>query len=187
MFEILVERMKQVMLLLAKKLKIASYILSQIETSKRLQTEVVEQVDNDMAVEQNDSLSWDLCSMLIHELRDFLKRTTNDQTTNLNTYLFPLLIRSGFISPFLMCAKNNSAGAVAYEYGALSMTFILSCSIQMRVSLLRWYEAPSMSTTIEFLQSFPNCFVNTQANLDRYSCMTSSSVLTCVKESQTQP
>ena len=187
MSKIYVNRIKQVMLMLAAKVKIVSQILSQIETSKRLHAEVVEQVDNDVAVEQNNSLSWDLCSMLIHELCDFLKRTTNNQTTNLNTYLFPLLIRSGFISPLFICAKNNSAGAAAYEYGALSMTLILSCSMQMRVSLLRWYDAPSMRTTIDFLQSLPNCFVNTQANLERYSCMTSSSVLTCVKESQTQP
>jgi hypothetical protein len=28
-----------------------------------------------------------------------------------------------------------------------------------RVCWLRWYEAPSMRTTIYFLQSLPNCFV----------------------------
>ena len=47
--------------------------------SKGLQTEVVKEVEHDVAVEQHDSLSGDPRGVLEHEARDFLEGTIEDQ------------------------------------------------------------------------------------------------------------
>ena len=81
--------------------------------SQRFEDKVVEQVQDNVAIEQDTSLLLDLICLIENQLSYFLELTTIELDFDKLLYLLPVLISSGLKVPSLKCANQSSAGAVA--------------------------------------------------------------------------